>query len=105
MFSRRTDWKLTPNRFTQVQRELQTKNVGIGTCEKIDFREETTIRSSVCPFFDPFSSPGLFCLRCLYFTLVLKRIVHRGLASGSSIAGMCEPLLITSAPSRFVRFG
>jgi alanine-synthesizing transaminase len=24
MFSRRTDWKLTPNRFTQVQRELQT---------------------------------------------------------------------------------
>jgi alanine-synthesizing transaminase len=23
MFSRRTDWKLTPNRFTQVQRELQ----------------------------------------------------------------------------------
>src|ERR1700723_2796035 len=23
MFSHRTDWKLTPNRFTQVQRELQ----------------------------------------------------------------------------------
>jgi hypothetical protein len=35
----------------------------------------------------------------------LRSGCHRGVASGSSIAGMCEPLLITSKPSRFVLFG
>jgi alanine-synthesizing transaminase len=56
MFSRRTDWKLTPNRFTQVQRELQTAGrevldltISNPTRAELHYDSETILQALVNP--------------------------------------------------------
>jgi alanine-synthesizing transaminase len=56
MFSRRTDWKLSPNRFTQAQRELQATGrevldltISNPTRAELHYDAETILRSLVNP--------------------------------------------------------
>jgi alanine-synthesizing transaminase len=56
MFSRRTDWKLTPNRFTQVQRELQAAGrevvdlaISNPTRAELHYDAETILQALVNP--------------------------------------------------------
>jgi aspartate/methionine/tyrosine aminotransferase len=56
MFSRRTDWKLTPNRFTQVQRELQAAGgevldltISNPTRAELHYDSETILQALINP--------------------------------------------------------
>lgn len=56
MFSRRTDWKLSPNRFTQAQRELQARGrevldltISNPTRAELHYDAETILRALVNP--------------------------------------------------------
>ena len=56
MFSHRTDWKLTPNRFTQVQRELQAAGrevldltISNPTRAELHYDSDTILQSLVDP--------------------------------------------------------
>ena len=56
MFSHRTDWKLTPNRFTQAQRELQAAGrevldltISNPTRAELHYDAETILQALVNP--------------------------------------------------------